>query len=818
MKEADVEGIDLNRCSVHTAAQLYSQCGLSVIPVFKDGSKRPLVEWKRYQTQTATDEDLAKWFKVYEYGIGIICGAISGNLEVLDFERRFTRLKEYQELVRDDDPNLFKKLLIVRTASKGHHIYYRCKTIEGNQDLALKSNGEKYIETRGEGGYVIAVGSPVEVHPTNEPYELVRGSFDDIPVITPRERDILLDCARSFNEYVSPEKVFNPNSQLNGSRPGDAFNSHPNVRMWMEEILREMGCEIVGNRVIRPGGNRPSASLFSNGVLYNFSSNWNGLEAGKPYSPFGVLVSLKFEGSSSEAAKWLYKKGFGKKRSYVIGDNLAKVTLVEERIETVDDVFDTIVEHLPQRIDYKAEANLRNDEKLQMKEIVVITAKKIVETAKRLGLDFRFKGNLYVFNSQYWIEADISRDRIDALVPFLTSSIEKMGLWGLTQQYHTFVKSLCEQFITCVLSISFKQNKTTSVLINLKNGTLEISEDGRSLRDFDSKDFLTYQLPFDYDEKAKCPRWEKFLDDVLPATKDDADKSRQKVLAEYFGSCFTKLNLEKCLFLYGTGDNGKSVVFNVITALFGSQNVSYCSLENLAKHDSYLAQLQNKLLNFSSETSHYVDSEQLKKLASKEPIEVMRKYENPIQMTDYARLAFNANELPRAGKEYLHAFKRRFVIIPFDVRIEKEKIDPYLAERIIKEELSGIMNWLLRGLDRLLAQGKLSECGAADRAVDGYMMIGDTVAQWLEDEGWVMDEGLIRDRWIQLKDLYKNYLGWCVDFRQTKTLGRDQFKNRLLDMHNIKSIEIGHRQYYKLKQEVKKEKTTAYEDYSDFRN
>ena len=128
------------------------------------------------------------------------------------------------------------------------------------------------------------------------------------------------------------------------------------------------------------------------------------------------------------------------------------------------------------------------------------------------------------------------------------------------------------------------------------------------------------------------------------------------MLAEYFGSCFTKLNLEKCLFNYGTGDNGKSVVFNVITALFGSQNITYCSLENLAKHDSYLAQLNNKLLNFSSETSHFVDSELLKKLASKEPIEVMRKYENPIQMTDYARLAFNANELPRAGKEiYTHS-------------------------------------------------------------------------------------------------------------------------------------------------------------------
>src|SRR5262249_31727415 len=158
---------------------------------------------------------------------------------------------------------------------------------------------------------------------------------------------------------------------------------------------------------------------------------------------------------------------------------------------TVDDVFDTIVQHLPKNVDFRAELESIKSSEMEgfgvMKGFAVLSAKQVAETAKSLGFDFRFDGYLYVFNSQYWIETKISRVNTDSLVSFLTSAIEQMGLWGISQQYHTFVDSLCKQFLTCVLSASFRQNKTDDVLINFKNGTLEISATGYRLRDFDSK-------------------------------------------------------------------------------------------------------------------------------------------------------------------------------------------------------------------------------------------------------------------------------------------------------------------------------------------
>jgi len=196
-----------------------------------------------------------------------------------------------------------------------------------------------------------------------------------------------------------------------------------------------------------------------------------------------------------------------------------------------------------------------------------------------------------------------------------------------------------------------------------------------------------------------------------------------------------------------------------------------------------------------------MDSELFKKLVSREPIEVARKYENPITMTKYARLAFNANEMPRQGKEYLHAFKRRFAIIPFDVRVDESKKDPHLASRIIKDELPGVMNWIIRGLDRLLKQGRLTECDYIDAEVERFMKEGDPVAQWLEDREWVKDENLESKKCIQLKDLYRDYLNWSKDFMQEKKLGRDQFRRRLAEAHDIKPFEYRHQQRYRLKRE-----------------
>ena len=114
--------------------------------------------------------------------------------------------------------------------------------------------------------------------------------------------------------------------------------------------------------------------------------------------------------------------------------------------------------------------------------------------------------------------------------------------------------------------------------------------------------------------------------------------------------------------------------------------------------------LQNKLVNYSSEigNSRQFNADTFKQLCSGEKIQARLPYGKPFEISNYARLIFNANTLPK-DTEQTNAYFRRFLIVPFEVTIPTESQDKELAKRIIETELAGILNWVLTGLDRVIS-------------------------------------------------------------------------------------------------------------------
>ena len=93
-----------------------------------------------------------------------------------------------------------------------------------------------------------------------------------------------------------------------------------------------------------------------------------------------------------------------------------------------------------------------------------------------------------------------------------------------------------------------------------------------------------------------------------------------------------------------------------------------------------------------------------KQLASGEPVEARRLYKEPEIVRNYARLAFNCNSMPSSA-DTSFGFRRRLLIVPFNVKIEKDKADPDLAKKL-KDELPGILVWAIEGLERFIRNGK----------------------------------------------------------------------------------------------------------------
>jgi putative DNA primase/helicase len=425
------------------------------------------------------------------------------------------------------------------------------------------------------------------------------------------------------------------------------------------------------------------------------------------------------------------------------------------------EVFGEILDAL-EPVNFRKLAKIKNGDKVPQKHIVVLTVRKILEIAKNLNCGLcKNYDFLYAYNGEFWQMLD--RESFER---FLAQCAERLGIDDITANYHKFTAELFKQFLA-VAHLPKPETKGESVLINLQNGTFEITEKQIKIRKFRREDFLTYQLPFAFDKDANCPKWQRFLNEVIP------DRQKQSLLAEYVGYVFArKLKLEKTLILYGTGANGKSVVFEMINALLGKENVSNYSLEALGE-PYYRAMISDKLLNYASEISNRLQAEKFKQLTSGEPVEARLPYGQPMILTDYARLAFNCNDLPR-DVEHTEAFFRRFLILTFDVTISAEKRNPNLAKEIIAEELSGVFNWVLEGLTRLLKQNNFSPCEAVQKALDEYRKESDSVAMFLDEESYETSQ----TEYILLKNLYATYRTYCTN-NGYKPLGNNNFSKRL---------------------------------------
>ncbi|CDF80437.1 phage/plasmid primase, P4 family [Formosa agariphila KMM 3901] len=390
-------------------------------------------------------------------------------------------------------------------------------------------------------------------------------------------------------------------------------------------------------------------------------------------------------------------------------------------------------------------------DKLQKKHFLVACIELLLKTVNDNGFSLCRKSEfIYLYNSEYWenVSDEVFKD-------FLGDVALEMGVDKFDAKHHLFKDELYKQFIA---DAGLKEIKPTSgtTLINLDNGTFEITPKKQFLRPFKKSDFLTYQLPFSYDKEATAPQFKRFLDEVLP------EPELQNILAEYLGYIFVKnsvLKLEKVLLLFGTGANGKSVLFEVLMALLGTQNVANYSLQSLtAENGNSRAMLVNKLLNYASEINGKLESNIFKLLISGEPVEARLLYKNTQTISDYARFMFNCNELPKEV-ENTNAFFRRFIILPFRVTIPPNKQDKELSSRIIETELSGVFNWVLNGLTRLLQNKDFSQSNIVQNEVLQYQKESDSVMMFLEDENY--QSSVDYDR--SLKDVYSEYKTYCLD-------------------------------------------------------
>lgn len=288
----------------------YLAAGLSVLPAKRERKCPAIGSWKTYQDRLPSQMEVETWFANAHDALCLVCGKVSGNLEILDFDHKGELFPAWKAKIA---PELFARLVIEQTPSGGYHVAYRAASpVCGNIKLAQGKREDNkvttLIETRGEGGLFLCDPS--------DGYKLIQNDFTQIPTITDEEREDLLSAAYELNEHT-PEMQSTPipvgTSGDFAIRPGDDYNARGDFRsLLLKYGWTPMHKASQNEYFRRPGKQSGGQSASFNGeVFYVFSSNAAPFEPGA-YSPFNAYTILEHNGDFTAAANALLEQGFGK--------------------------------------------------------------------------------------------------------------------------------------------------------------------------------------------------------------------------------------------------------------------------------------------------------------------------------------------------------------------------------------------------------------------------------------------------------------------------------------------------------------------------
>lgn len=238
---------------------------------------------------------------------------------------------------------------------------------------------------------------------------------------------------------------------------------------------------------------------------------------------------------------------------------------------------------------------------------------------------------------------------------------------------------------------------------------------------------------FDYEPDAPAPRFHQALEDWFEGDEDAAEKQRflQEICGAFLFGLATKY--EKCLVLYGEGGNGKSVFLLVVKEAFPTGSTSAVDPQAF-EDDAKVVLLRDKLLNISADipATEILDSSVFKRVVSGDPTTARPLYKDAFEFRPRAGHIFACNELPRS-RDHSNGFFQRLAVVAFnnDFRTSATKRVPNLAEKIIAEELPGVVAWMAQGASRLVQRGGLRLPPSSQNWVDRWRESSNPVALWV---------------------------------------------------------------------------------------
>lgn len=249
----------------------------------------------------------------------------------------------------------------------------------------------------------------------------------------------------------------------------------------------------------------------------------------------------------------------------------------------------------------------------------------------------------------------------------------------------------------CCPKVKLADINTDPYLFNMQNGVFDLRT--LSSRPALPSEYLVMFSNVTYDEKATCPLWEKFIDEI---TLGDQEFARYlQMMAGYF--LLGDNPLRRVFFLIGSGSNGKSTFVHVLEYLLKD----YCSpihgftvktKKQEGKGDDLMALVNKRLYLYAElKAKDMLDVTLVKAISAGESQLARNLFQNFVIIALLGKLLFHSNEMPRVS-DSSNAFYNRINILTFKLDLEETNAADNELEDKLKEEIAGIFNWAVEGV------------------------------------------------------------------------------------------------------------------------
>jgi putative DNA primase/helicase len=794
--------------------------GISVIPIHpanEQGSKRPAVAWKQYQQVPATAEQVHEWFTGTNYGLAIITGRVSGNLEMIELEGRaaheISRLKDLAENSGLDE--LWQSLTrgwSEATPSGGLHYYLRStQPVAGNTKLARRASTPNELEThqnqkiqvlaetRGEGGYSICAPTPGTHHETGRAWTSLFGNPTTVPTFTGDEVEALHSLFKTLDQPIekpTEKPTFTPTvvngMDSEGVKPGEDYNQ----KATWQDILEPHGWTLLHTDHSgttywrRPGKTTPGISATTGHAddadrLYVFSTSTE-FETETPISKFHAHAILNYNGDHQACAKDLARQGYGKPTEKIVLDipqrqNNPTPTLSGEEATVEGNTVATIIP-----MPGNTATSIEGSEDYDALNIVETYQNEItycIERSKWL----HWNGHVWEWQPQDGgYVRELARHYARTITPenskqetWKKAALKNSGITGRLSLASTDrrVARKANEFDAHPLELN-----TPGGIVNLATGELMESDPAK----------LHTKTTTVTPKNMPTPRWDKFLDDTF-----NKDAEIIAYVRDLLGYAATGVIRNHILpFFYGAGGNGKSVLTDVIMHLLGdyagSAPAGFLMAKTITTHETEIARLDGLRFVVSSEInpSDRFDEAKVKLLTGGDQLTARRMREDHYDFRPTHKLFLMGNHQPRvsAGGP---SFWRRLRLIGFTNQVRKEDMIDNLTDLLIEEEGPGILQWVVDGAANMLTNG-LNEPKSVIEASQEYAEEEDSLARFVTEHLKLGGGDAVR---VPQADVKRRYKQWC-DEQAEKPMSGHMFTRELKKRFQIGRLDTNGTSFY----------------------